>query len=132
MNPENESVEHQVGVQHTAAAVERQAAQTLQAMTATAMASPSTAGPTRAAARQAGQLRTRTTRRSNGAAATPATPGDPAVSITLPKELYDYFKQQADADERTLAAYLKRVLRAMWQREHHSELQAGPSNQVSG
>jgi CopG-like RHH_1 or ribbon-helix-helix domain, RHH_5 len=75
--------------------------------------------PTPALTREATKRsRTRTARRSNGAAAsTPPAPGDPAVSITLPQEVYDYFKQQADADERTLAGYLKRVLRRVWQQE---------------
>lgn len=50
------------------------------------------------------------------APATPATPTDPSVSITLPKEVYDYFAAEAEKDERTLAKFVARIVRADYSR----------------
>lgn len=50
------------------------------------------------------------------AAPTPATPTDPSVSISLPKEVYDYFAAEAEKDERTLAKFVARIVRADYSR----------------
>lgn len=39
---------------------------------------------------------------------------DGKVTITLPPAIYAYFKSQAEADERSLAKYLERRLRAIY------------------
>lgn len=48
-----------------------------------------------------------------------ATPTDPSVSITLPKEVYDYFAAEAEKDERTLAKFVARIVRADYSRRIH-------------
>lgn len=37
-----------------------------------------------------------------------------AVTIQLPNDVYQWFKQQADADERTVAKYIARELRNIY------------------
>jgi hypothetical protein len=37
------------------------------------------------------------------------------VNISLPKECYEYFAAEAEKDERTLAQFLRRTLRDVWQ-----------------
>ena len=40
-----------------------------------------------------------------------------SVSVVLPKDCYDYFAAEAEKDERTLAQFLRRTLRDVWQRQ---------------
>jgi hypothetical protein len=51
----------------------------------------------------------------------PAADAQPTVNLSLPKEVYEYFQRQADADERTLAKYLQRLVRQEYQRLNGQE-----------
>ena len=50
--------------------------------------------------------------------------GQPTVNISLPKDIHDYFQQQADADERTLAKYLQRLLKQVYQQQVSQQQEA--------
>jgi hypothetical protein len=66
-----------------------------------------TTKPTRAASKRTGT--------PNQAASTTAD-ALPSVNISLPAEVYAYFQKQADADERTLAKYMQRLVRQEYAR----------------
>ena len=86
--------------------------------------SPVPASATRPAKKQTRARRTGTPNQATGSISA-STDTLPSVNISLPKEIYTYFQQQADADERTLAKYLQRVLRQVWQQQTRSSSAGG-------
>ena len=91
-------------------------------MAPVAASAASAATPVQAPSASPPARRTRTkkaAKRVNGTGtAAPTDPDAPlTVNISLPGEIYRFFEQEAAEDERTLAKYLQRVLKGVWQQK---------------
>jgi hypothetical protein len=74
---------------------------------------------------QTRRTRSKKAKRVNGSSSSAAAPADPdaplTVNISLPGEIYRFFEQEAAEDERTLAKYLQRLVKQVWQQSQQKQ-----------